>query len=68
MHDILDLVFKSAYLFNMNIVIRNEKIAWKLGPNGPFLLNDLCTAEKSTQSFSTCNKCKQTFLRENQTL
>ena len=50
------------------IIIRNGKIVWKLGPNGPFLLNKLCTAENSTQSFSTCSKCKQTFLRENQTL
>ena len=48
----------------MNIVIRNGKIVWKLGPNGPSLLNNLCTAEKSTQSFSTCNKRKQTFLPE----
>ena len=55
-------------MYNYMIVIRNGKIVWKLGPNRPFLLNNLCTVENSTLSFSTCNKCKQSFLWENQTL
>ena len=64
--------FCGSFIWNklpiLTIVIRNGKIVWKLGPNGPFLLNNLCTAENSTQSFSTCNKCKKAFLRESQTL
>ena len=68
----LSILTFSIFLFliylDQIIVIRNGKIVWKLGPHGPSLLNNLRTAENSTQSFSTCNKWKQTFLRENQKL
>ena len=68
----LSILTFSIFLFliylDQIIVIRNGKIVWKLGPHGPSLLNNLRTAENSTQSFSTCNKWKQTFLLENQKL
>ena len=67
-HFYLNSNFFNLLINDIIIVVRNEKIVWKLGPNGPSLLNNLCTLENSTQSFSICNKCKQIFLRENRTL